>query len=142
MERVKMIEFDGTDLIIVKMVDNATLRRALASSLAIPEDRIAVIDDVAQYPESSVADVVCVTSPVSGQFSKLVSIQTKTCRLPHDSSLDLMRQICEPLDTRCLVPDEGLNPYCMWLFVPGEAPRQVGLDPVAMDEDRYVLRTA
>ena len=137
-----MIEFNGTDLIIEKTVDNATFRRALASSLELPEDRVVVIDDVGQYPEPSAADVVCVTSAVSGQFSKLVSIQAETCRLPHDTALDLMRQLCELLDTRLLVPDQGLNPFCMWLLAPGEAPRQVGMDPVAMDEDRYVLRTA
>jgi hypothetical protein len=137
-----MIEFDGTDVILEKPVDDAAFRHALASSLEIPEDRIVVIDDVGQYPEPSVADVVCLTSTVSGEFSRLVSIQAKTCSLPQHTLLDFMRKFCELLDTRCLVPDQGPNPYCMWLLVPGEAPRQVGLDPVALDENRYVLRAA
>jgi len=61
-----MIEFDGIDLIIEKPVDKTNLRRALAASLGVPEERISVIDHVGQYPDSSAADIVCVESPGPG----------------------------------------------------------------------------
>lgn len=134
-----MIEFSGADLVLEKNVDDASLRRALASCLNVPEDRVAVIDDVGQYPEPSLADVVGVTSRVSGEFSRLVSIQSKTLELPYDRLLAPLQRLCEVLGTRCLAPDDGSDPYVMWLLAPGDHPKLVGVDPVSLDENRYVV---
>jgi hypothetical protein len=67
----------------------------------------------------------------------MLSIQTGERELAYESVEALEQRLCEALDSRCLVPDEGDNPYVMWLVSPREARRRVELDPVEYDEERY-----
>jgi hypothetical protein len=94
---------------------------------------------MSKYPESAAADVVCVISSVEGEFTQLLSVQTGRLLLPCDTLLALIQNLCELLGTRCLAPDEDADPYCMWLVSPGTAPRRIEIDPIAFDEDRYVI---
>lgn len=134
-----MIEFKGIDLVFQRLTDGASLRRALAASIQVPEDRVSVIDDMSDYPDRATADVVGVTTPLEGNYSTMASIQTEPIVLPYDSSLSLVQHICELLNTQCLAPDEGANAYLMWLVSPKAAARRVALDPVALDEGRYEI---
>jgi hypothetical protein len=139
MERVAMIEFKGIDLVFQRLTDHASLRRALVASLQVAEDRVSVVDDMSEYPDRATTDVVGVTTPLEGDYSTMVSIQNEPIALPYDSSLSLVQHVCELLDTQCLAPDEGANPYLMWLVSPKAAARRVALDPVALDEGRYEI---
>jgi hypothetical protein len=139
MERVAMIEFKGIDLVFQRLTDHASLRRALAVSIQVPEDRVSVIADISEYPDRATADVVGVTTPLEGNYSTMASIQNEPISLPYDSSLSLVQHICELLDTQCLAPYEGANPYLMWLVSPKAAAQRVALDPVALDEGRYEI---
>jgi hypothetical protein len=40
---------------------------------------------------------------------------------------------------RLLAPDDGVNPYLMWLLVPGAPRRKVSLDVTAFDEGGYEI---
>jgi hypothetical protein len=83
---------------------------------------------------------VCVSSPVDGEFSQLLSLQAKRRVLPYDEQWQVVQRICDLLDTQCLCPDDqDMNPYTMRLLGPGAAPAKVSLDPVALDEGRYVI---
>jgi hypothetical protein len=139
MERVAMIEFKGIDLVFQRLTDRASLRRALAASMQFPEDRVSVIDDMSEYPDRAAADVVCITTPLEGDYSTMVSIQNEPIVLPYDSHLSLAQHICELLDTQCLAADEGADPYLMWLLSPRAAAQRVALDTVALDDGRYEI---
>ena len=103
-----MIDFDGMDIVIQTPRDDDQVRRALSTALLMPPERVAVINDVGDYPETGAADVVCVTSPVDGEFTRLLSVQVSHQALPYDSREQLMQRICDVLDTRCLVPTTPL----------------------------------
>ena len=135
-----MIEFNGIDIIVQYRPPHVSVRRALAAALWVSEERVVVIDDVSDYPEAGAADIVCVSSPVEGEFAGLLSIQVERLVVPCDTHEQLVRRLCDALDTQCLVPDnERENPYLMWWISPGFAPRKIGIDPVAFDEGRYVV---
>ena len=137
-----MIQFTGVDVILEDDLSDPVVGRAVASFLGVDAVRVAVIDHGDEYPDHASADVVCVTAGVAGELSRLVSIQTAPIALPDQTSLDARQRLCELLRTRCLIPDEGPDPYCMWLLAPGMPPRQVGVDPDALEEGRYVLGPA
>jgi len=135
-----MMEFNGLDLLVEKPIDEAALCRAIAATLGVPEGRVTVIDDISNYPASEDADVVCVVSSVEGEFSLLVSIQVNKLALPYENTVALTQCLAEQLSAACLIPDEDdVDPYNMWLVLPGSEPRRVGVDPVALDQDRYVI---
>lgn len=135
-----MIEFNGIDIILQHRLDDDRVRRALAAVLRAPEGRVALIEDVSHYPEAGDADVVCVSSSVEGEFAQLLSIQVDRLTLPYDMHAQLRQALCETLGTQYLTPDDDdVNPYFMWLVSPGTMPGKVGLDPVALDEGRYVI---
>ena len=134
-----MITCEATDVLIGGEVDDASVHRALAEALAVPEERIAIIHDVADYPERTMADVVGLLSRVGGDYPTLLSIQLEARPLPDDTELGPMQVFCERLGVPCLVPDHEENPFTMWLVSPGQSPRTVSLDPTALDVDRYVL---
>ena len=135
-----MIEFSGVDMIAQHQTDDDGVRRALAAALGVPQERVAVVADMNDYPETAAADVVCVTSPVNGEFTLLLSVQVANLSLPYDTRAQLMQRLCELLGMECLVPDDDdVDPYFMWLVSPVNVPRKVSLDPIALDEGRYVI---
>lgn len=135
-----MMEFNGIDIVVRYRPSDVSVRRALAAALAVSEGRVVVLDDVIHYPEVGAADIVCVSSPLEGEFTGLLSIQAERLVVPCETHEQLMRRLCDVLGTQCLVPDdEQKNPYLMWSFSPGAAPRKIGLDPVAFDDGRYVI---
>jgi len=135
-----MIEFNGIDIIVQHRPPDVSVRRALSAALVVSEERVVVIDDVSDYPEAGAADIVCVSSPLEGEFTGLLSIQVERLVVPCDTHEQLMRRLCDVLGTQCLVPDdEQENPYLMWSISPGAAPRKIGLDPVAFDDGRYII---
>jgi hypothetical protein len=139
-ELVAMIEFNGMDMIVQHRPPDVSVRRALAAALAVSEQRVVVIDDVSDYPETGSADVVCVSSPLEGEFTGLLSIQAERLVVPCETHEQLMQRLCNVLGTQCLVPDdEQDSPYLMWSISPGATPRKIGLDPVAFDDGRYVI---
>lgn len=135
-----MIEFNGIDIIVQHRPPDVSVRRALAAALAVSEERVVVIGDVSDYPEVGAAGVVCVASPLEGEFTGLLSIQVERLVVPCDTHEQLVRRFCDALGTQCLVPDdEQKDPYLMWAISPGAAPRKVGLDPVAFDDGQYII---
>jgi hypothetical protein len=134
-----MIVFNGVDVVVARDVDDSSVRRVLGAALGVPEDRIVVIADVSQYPPRDSADVVVVASQVGGHFARILSIQSAQRTLDYDNELGPLQRFCDELDTRCLVPDDSVNPYSVWLLARGETPRRVGLVPEDADEDRFVL---
>jgi hypothetical protein len=135
-----MIEFHGMDIIVQHRMDAAQVRRALAEVLHVPEERVALIDDMDQYPNVADAHVVCMSSRVEGEFAYLLSIQVNRVTLPYETRAQLMQLLSERLGAEYITPDEeDVDPYVMWHVTPGGMPGRVGLDPVAFDEDRYVI---
>ncbi len=135
-----MIEFQGVDIVVQKRPADAGVRQALAVTLGVPEGRVALVDDLSDYPEAGAADVVCVRSSVEGEFSDLLSIQADRLTAPYETALQLVARLGELLGAECLVPDEdSQNPYLMWLILPGSAPLKVALDTIAFDRGQYVI---
>jgi hypothetical protein len=134
-----MIEFNGIDILVRHRPDDASVLRALAAALGVPEGRVALIDDVSEYPKPDAADVVCVSSSLEGDFTGLLSIQVEHLTLPYDTREQLVQRLCELLDAQCLIPEEEENPYIMWLVSPEAASCKIALDPIAFDEGQYVI---
>jgi hypothetical protein len=135
-----MIVFEGVDVIVQHPIHNDDTRRALAVTLGVPEDRIAIIENVTGYPDTGAADIVCVSSPVNGDFAGLLSVQVGHLEVAFESITQLIQRFSGLLSTPCLIPDEdSANPYLMWSIAPGSVPRRVALDPLALEEGRYVI---
>ncbi len=134
-----MIDFAGVDLIIEKAGNVGVIRGALAKVFALPAHRISIIDDLANYPERNAADIVCVVTPIAGEFAAILSIQNAKMYVPADTLVDVARRLASALGTRCLLPQEGVNPYLMWMVLPDSTASAVALDPDALADERYVL---
>lgn len=135
-----MIDFSGVDIVLEKRLEADVFKEALSKILSLPVHRISVIDDIDRYPERGTADVVCVISPVAGQFAAVLSIQNGPIRLPLETPLEVTQQLASALKLKCLTPKEGVDPYLMWLVLPDSTPAAVALDPKALDEERYIVR--
>lgn len=135
-----MTVFSGVDVVIDRKLDDDEIRECLAHVFAINAARVSIIDDVAKYPERTAADIVCITTLNPGEFVQILSIQCEPIELPERSVADVFQQIASILNVRLLMPDEGEDPYVMWLLQPHLAPRRVALDVAALDEDRYEIR--
>jgi hypothetical protein len=135
-----MTVFSGVDVVIDRKLDDDEIRECFARVFAINAARVSIIDDVAQYPERTAADIVCITTLNPGEFVQTLSIQCQPIELPERSVADVLQQIASLLNVRLLMPDEGEDPYVMWLLQPRLAPRRVALDVAALDEDRYEIR--
>jgi hypothetical protein len=140
MEGGAMTVFSGVDVVIDRQVGEDEIRESLAHVLPIDAARISVIDDVAKYPERTAADIVCITTSSAGEFAQVLSIQCEPVELPGRSTADVLQQLATTLNAKLLMPDEGDDPYVMWLLQPRLAPRRVALDEAALDEDRYEIR--
>jgi hypothetical protein len=135
-----MTSLVGFDLVVERVVDAEVIRAALAKVFALPAERISIIDDLANYPERGAADIVCVVSPVIGEFAALLSIQSEPLQVPAETPLDVARVLAAVLGTRCLLPRDGVNPFLMWLVLPDSTASGVALDPEALAEERYVIQ--
>lgn len=102
--------------------------------MSVDAARVAVIRDV---PEREVADIVCVVTPTSGDFVELVSIQCAPMELRIVGVLEVVQHLASVLQAKILAPDEGPNPYLMWLVEPDRQPRRVALNEAALENDRY-----
>jgi len=127
------------DVVAEKPVGTETLKRVLAKVLSVSARRIAVIDDMANYPERTSADVVCVITPVAGQYSVMLSIQCNPLDLA-DGPIELGQRLAVELGFRFLLPDDGPDPYVMWMVQPDAPAQTVFLEPEALDGERYVIR--
>lgn len=135
-----MIEFSGIDIVLDRMAGDDQLRNAVAATLSIEAARVAVIHDMADYPEGEAADVVCVLTQASGEFIQVVSIQCEPVTLRDAAILDVVGRLSSVLHARILAPDEGPDADLMWLLEPGRAPVRVELDADALDGGAYQLR--
>ena len=135
-----MILFSGVDVVVDRRLGDDEIRECLAQATPVGKERISVIDDVANYPAQSAADIVCVVTPNPGQFSLVLSIQCEPLELPGERTADLIHQLATILEAKILMPDDGDDPYVMWLVQPNAAPKRVALDEAAFDEDRYEIR--
>jgi hypothetical protein len=134
-----MIEFAGTDIVLETPTPLEHIRSAVSAALGVPDSRVAVIEDVAHYPEPDSADVVGVVSSVDGEFAQLLSLQLQPMTVPYDTPLGPPQRIVDLLETRALVPADENNPYTMWLLAPLSPPHSALLDVDAVDDERYVL---
>lgn len=124
----------GTDVLFDRMIDHTRLREAVARAMSIPADRVAVIDDIANYPKRADADCVCLTTRPGGEFPMRVAIDCEdTCAAVKVQ--DLAVQLAVSAHSRCLVPDSSPNPYSMILIThEGVVVGRVFLEVAALDE--------
>lgn len=134
-----MIEFGGVDIVAQRRPDDGRLRSALAAIFGIPETRVLLIEDVSGYTESAIAEVVCLSTPVEGEFACLLSIDITRRELPYDTREQLLQRLCESLSVPFLAPDEDINPYIFWLYSTESVPVKVGIDTDAFDHNRYLI---
>lgn len=134
-----MIEFAGVDIVAERRIDETTLRRTLAEVFSVLDQRIVAIGDVAEYPATDTADIVCVRTQVDGQFAEILSIQCDKLVLPQASVLEVFALVAARLQMRCLMPDDSLDPFMMWCSSAGMKPELVALDPLALDAGRYEI---
>jgi hypothetical protein len=139
MENWAMMTFRGVDLILEHSVDTEKLRQALQSVFAVPAECISIINDITQYPKQEDAQIVCVMTPVAGDFTLLLSIQANLVLKGSEDMLALVQLICNDLGCRCLTPDEGPDPYTVWVITPYAPPQRAQLDVMQLDQNRHVL---
>jgi hypothetical protein len=132
-----MFTFQGIDVVLSERVEPLRLQACLASVLAIPALEIAIIDDVADYPAEP--RVVCVTSPVDGEFRELVSIQHAPLQVEVDTLAELMAKLARSLGTSLLFPDEDINPFTVYVVGADGSQRRASLVPDALDRGTYLL---
>lgn len=99
-----------------------------------------MIDDPANYPERDAADIVCVVSPIAGEFAAILSIQSAQMYVEGETLLDIARRLASALGTKRLLPREGSTPICCGVDgSPGSTASAVALDPDALADEHYVL---
>lgn len=135
-----MNNFDGLDIVTERHVDESTIRRAISNTLSLPEERIAIIDDAAHCPPKDSFDAVCIRTPVHGQFAEILAIQCEKRDTTQPSEFEIFTQLAYILGVRCLMADEGPNPYMMWASDSGAPPTRVSLEPTSLDEDHYDIK--
>ncbi len=131
--------FTGIVLIIDRAIDKDELRNCLAALLAMHPARIVVIHDIIDYPEREDADLVCVLTATTGEFSQILSIQCETINIAYSNSETLVRAFCTRLSVRCLMPVEHPDPYVMWLVTPHAQAKKVVLNVSSFDNGRYEI---
>jgi hypothetical protein len=136
MEDTQMNNFNGLDIVTERRVEETTIRRAIAVALSLPEERISVTNNITPSPMAPY-DAVCTRTAINGQFAEILAIQCKKRDLPQLSELEVFTQLAHMLGVRCLMADEGPNPYIMWASDSGSAPTRVSMDPVSLDENHY-----
>ena len=135
-----MMKFAGVDILIDRRVEANEVQACLAKVFGLDVGRVAVIDDIANYPDRSIADLVCTRSVLEGDFVCLLSMDSRPKVLEFESMVDLVQAISGTLAAKCLVPDdETLNPYAMWLMEPGCSPTRTFLNVDALEREIYVL---
>jgi hypothetical protein len=132
--------FKGVDLLIDCWASSDSLKVALETSLGVARERIFVIRDLADYPRHNKADLVCVVTPLKGEFHTLLSLQTDGIEAEYNALPGLIQRVCNILGCRCLLPDVGPEPYSMLLLSDNMPPERVELDPEALDQGRYILK--
>ncbi len=135
-----MIDFAGIDLLADRAIAAPPIRRGVAEALSIDVQRVAVIEDISQYPKPGLADVVCVVTTTQGDFSQLISIQCAPLKLLARDVLELVQKLATSWGAGLLAPAGGPNPYIVWFIAPATPARQASLDEASFDEERYVLR--
>lgn len=134
------MRFHGVDVLTQSRVEAGRLRQGVASVLSLEGHRVSVIRDVACYPERGAADVVCVVTPIQGDFSDSVSIQCDPIEAPVSSIIEFAQRLSVALGSAVLVPDEGHDPYVMWHVDLSGGCRKVSLDESALESDTYKVR--
>jgi hypothetical protein len=125
------------DLVVERHLSSQEISDGIAKVLSIEPTRVAVIEDMAEYPNRAAADVVCVATPALGQFAQVLSIQCRPMAV--GSYIEVSQRVADTLKVAVLVPSEGSDPYVMWLVRPNIGPELVSLNAAALDDDRYIV---
>lgn len=132
-----MTEFRGIDILLDRAVAMDDISNIVADAFQLHRASVQAIDDITNYPAD--ATMVCLVTPVKGDFCSLVALQSGPLNVNHAVVDMAIQEIADKLGCRCLVPDSELNPYTMRLFTPGSTPIAVSLDPSADDDNVYRL---
>ena len=136
------MEFRGVDVVVDRRLGVEEIRQGVAAVLSVELGRVSVIDDIAEYPERGDADVVCVITPMSGEFVAVISIQCEPVEVSFSNVLETVQQLSSSLRVTLLAPDSSPDPYSMWLVRPSFPPQRVSLDESALARERYEVRGA
>lgn len=124
------------DVIISLSPPDTILANALAEVFDVEREQINIITSVEKIEPQYLVN--CVISPLSGDFSLLLSFYLG---FEISGDLEIFSKISSAFFCSALVSnDESLDPYSMLLIDQSIEPRIVNIDPVQLDEcEQYVI---
>lgn len=134
-----MIKFYGFDILIGRLVDEETLIQIFSNVFSISKERISITSDLSFLLNNQNPDIVCLRSPVYGDFFEQLSISCNL-ELKFSSEFEILTLLADRFQTKCIISDDSINPFTMWCAVPGNNKVElVMLNPHKIDEDYYEL---
>ncbi|MBU1219014.1 hypothetical protein KKF34_02025 [Myxococcota bacterium] len=135
-----MIKFTGFDIIIGRLVDEETLIQIFSNLFSISKERISIISDLSiLLDDNQNPDIVCLYSPVYGDFLELLQISCNL-ELNFSSEFEILTLLADRFQTKCIISDDSFNPFAMWCAVPGNNKVElVMLNPHKIDDNYYEL---
>jgi hypothetical protein len=104
---------------------------------------VLVVDDIT---ESAVSEDICIITekmPVKGDFLLKLSIYLLDSKLERFNFKAIARKFCSILSCQCLISDDSVNPYSMFLVKESKDIQLVYLEPEQLDEnEEYIILTS
>ncbi|CAM2006212.1 hypothetical protein [Acanthopleuribacter pedis] len=134
--------FSGIDVVVGRLEAPELIRDAVAEAWSLPAAQVAVINDLADYPDDEEIVLVVVASALEGSFGGMLSLQKSAAPAIDSQNLAPVQSLAKRLNLACLVPIEEDNPYLMQLVQPEGTVTRVALDTAAFDGERYEITSA
>lgn len=131
------------DILLDRVVNNEEIVSALAQTFGVGPDDIVVVDDLSDVGGYDTQKIVCELLPTEGDFVLRISIVLRSKELEgfvaRQADTDLVSEVCERLQCRCLMADTSINPYQFLLVEGGRHVAKVDIDAECLDNGKYIL---
>jgi len=99
------------DILIGRVINDAELRTALATMLALRADQVHIVHDLAELPPLSGRDLSVLSIPMAGEFPTFITLFFGE----GDSAFEIrtVRHLARTLRADVLTADDTLNPFLM-----------------------------
>ncbi|OCG44014.1 hypothetical protein A9G35_08885 [Gilliamella sp. Choc5-1] len=128
----------GFDLILEKIFSEIVLQKALSKSFGISKNSILITDDYVSYQLTDDIKIWCMVNQINGDFLSLCQFFIRDNKIEYNPKV-ISRRLSYTLNTKCLIPDENINPLTWIMISPDCSEKTVILDSDELDNDRYVV---
>ena len=122
------------ELLIDKVVSVDGLRAAIAKVFATETAGVAVVHDIEGLPLADEVAIACERYLLGGEFTMHLTMHIHDPRLADHDERSVARAFARLWSARCLISDDGVNPYTMILVSPTTS-KSVSLNVAKLDEE-------